>query len=260
MKVWGKILGGLFGFLLGGPLGALIGVAIGHAFDKGLRNVTGAIPRARAQGAFFTAVFSVLGHLSKADGRVNEDEIRMAEAVMDRMGLPAPLREHAKMLFRRGKEPGFSLDAALADFARESRHSRELTRIFLEILLQSAYVDGDMNAAEARVLERVRERLDFPRHEFERLDAMMRAAVGGTSSRTQSGAREMDLARAYQILGCNPDASDAEIKKRYRLLLSQHHPDKLVAKGLPEEMMKLAAERTVEIRQAYERLRDARGF
>lgn len=109
MKVWGKILGGLFGFLLGGPLGALIGVAIGHAFDKGLRNVTGAIPRARAQGAFFTAVFSVLGHLSKADGRVNEDEIRMAEAVMDRMGLPAPLREHAKMLFRRGKEPGFSL-------------------------------------------------------------------------------------------------------------------------------------------------------
>ena len=260
MSFWGKILGGVFGFLLAGPIGAVVGVVIGHAFDAGLRGVTGAVPRARVQGAFFTAVFSVLGHLSKADGRVNENEIRMAEAVMDRMGLSGPLRSQAKDLFRLGKEPGFSLDETLDAFARASRHNRELTRIFLEVLLQSAYADGALHVEEQRILRRVCDRLHFPRREFERLEEMMRASLGGASSQRRGGAQEMDLAQAYRILGCAPDATDAEVKKQYRRLMNQHHPDKLVAKGLPEEMMKLAAERTVEIRKAYERLREARNF
>lgn len=260
MSVWGKVLGGVFGYLLAGPIGALIGVAIGHAFDRGLRGIAGVVPRARVQGAFFTAVFSVLGHLSKADGRVNENEIRLAEAVMERMGLPGPLREQAKALFRRGKEPDFSLDEALGAFARESRHSRELIRIFLEILLQAAYADGAMHPEEERILRQVCDRLGFPRREFELLETMMRASVGAGSSRRRAEAHEMDLAQAYRILGCAPDATDAEVKKQYRRLLNQHHPDKLIAKGLPEELMKIAAERTVEIRKAYEKLRAARGF
>lgn len=261
---WGKILGAVFGLLFGGPLGALLGLAIGHAFDVGMRKVSQVAPRIRVQSAFFTTVFSVLGHLSKVDGRVNENEIRLAEAVMDRMGLPAPLRERAKTLFRRGKEADFPLDETLRTFAIECRRSPELIVIFLEVLLQSAYADGALHAEEDRVLRQVCERLGFPRHEFERLESMVRASfgAGASSSHRHGAARDAGLSveQAYRVLGCAPDASDAEVKKRYRLLMNQHHPDKLVAKGVPEEMVKLAAERTVEIRKAYEKLRAARGF
>jgi len=261
MKIWGKILGGVFGYMLGGIIGALIGVAIGHAFDVGLRNVSGILPRARAQGAFFTAVFSVLGHLAKADGRVNENEIRLAESLMDRMALPEILRARARDLFRAGKAPEFDLDRALDDLVGECRHNHDLLRIFLEVLLQSAYADGALHPAEERILRHVCDRIGFSRREFEHLEAMLRGygaqAGGGRGAAAQAG---MDLAQAYRILDCTPQASDDEIRKSYRRLLNQHHPDKLVARGLPKEMMKLAEERTVEIRKAYERLRAARGF
>lgn len=260
MNAWGKILGGVFGYMLGGVIGALIGVAIGHAFDVGLRNVSRVVPRARAQGAFFTAVFSVLGHLSKADGRVNENEIRLAETLMDRMGLPGPLRARARDLFRAGKAPGFSLDQALDGLVRESRHNHDLMRIFLEVLLQSAYADGDLHREEERILRHVCERLGFSRREFEHLEAMLRGPGAHSTHRGPVPRAEMDVAHAYRVLDCRPDATDAEIKKSYRRLLNQHHPDKLVARGLPKELTKVAEERTVEIRKAYERLREARGF
>lgn len=263
MKPWGKILGVVFGLLFGGPLGALLGLVIGHGFDVGMRRVSRVAPRLRVQSAFFTTVFSVLGHLSKVDGRVNENEIRLAEAVMDRMGLPPLLREQAKALFRRGKEADFPLDETLRTFALECRHSPELIVIFLEVLLQSAYADGALHVEEERVLRRVCEHLGFPRHEFERLESMVRASFGAGASSHRAGAAQdagLSAEQAYRILGCAPDASDAEVKKRYRLLMNQHHPDKLIAKGVPEEMVKLAAERTVEIRKAYEKLRAARGF
>lgn len=255
--MWGKILGGVFGFMVGGVVGAILGVAIGHAFDVALARV---VPRARVQTAFFGTVFSVLGHLSKADGRVNEDEIRVAQLVMDQMGLPEPLRARARDLFRDGKRADFALDDALDGFARECRHSRPLMRIFLEILLQSAYADGALHSAEERMLRHISDRLGFDRREFEQLDALARAFAGRSTRSDGPAPASMGLDEAYRVLGCGPESSDAEIKRSYRRLLSQHHPDKLVARGLPEEMMRVAAERTVEIRQAYEKLRSARGF
>ncbi|MDR2876596.1 MAG: co-chaperone DjlA [Chromatiales bacterium] len=259
----GKVLGVIFGWLLGGPLGALLGLVVGHAFDAGMHKVSRAAPRVRVQSAFFTTVFSVLGHLAKVDGRVNENEIRLAEAVMDRMGLPPALRDEAKALFRRGKEPDFPLDETLRAFALECRHSPELIVIFLEVLLRSAYADGVMHTEEARVLRQVCERLGFPRQEFERLESMVRASFGADASSRRSGAAQnsdLSIEQAYRILGCTAQDSDAEVKKRYRVLINQHHPDKLIAKGVPEEMVKIASERTVEIRKAYEKLRKARGF
>ncbi|MEW8432270.1 MAG: co-chaperone DjlA, partial [Candidatus Thiodiazotropha sp.] len=93
MSWWGKLVGGAFGFMLGGPLGAVLGAALGHHFDKGLRGLPddqiswGPGDQERVQTAFFTATFSVMGHLAKADGRVSPDEIKMAEALMAQMSL-----------------------------------------------------------------------------------------------------------------------------------------------------------------------------
>jgi DnaJ like chaperone protein len=262
MNWWGKLLGGTFGYVLGGPLGAMVGAALGHNFDARRRKAApgrdtpGA--RERTQTAFFTATFSVLGHLAKADGRVTQDEIRLTEAVMARMQLGDELRELAKNLFRQGKEPGFVLDDVLDQFRRECHRSRMLLRMFIEILLQAAYVDGVLHPAERDVLLHICSRLGFSRAQFDHLDAMVRGASGRRASDGSSRAGELD--RAYKILDVSLSASDIEVKKAYRRLLNQHHPDKLVAKGLPEEMMKLASEKTHEIRKAYERIRAARGF
>ena len=109
MAWWGKVVGGAFGFMLGGPLGAAFGAAIGHNFDKGVAREhsatgSGASGQERIQAAFFTATFSVMGHIAKADGRVTEDEIALARAVMRDMALNTAQTRVAGELFNQGKK------------------------------------------------------------------------------------------------------------------------------------------------------------
>ena len=262
MGWWGKIVGGAFGYMLGGPLGALLGAALGHHFDRGLA----ALPppetgpdQERIQSAFFTATFSVMGHVSKADGRVSEDEIEAARAVMRRMSLDDDQIRVAVNLFNQGKRPEFDLDAVLAQFRSECHRRRTLMQMFLEIQLQAAYADGEMHRDEARVLKTIAERLGFSDAAFRQLEAIVRAERFFTGSARPKAEPPRDLlADAYALLGIDRKASDAELKKAYRRLMAQHHPDKLIAKGLPEEMVKLATEKTQEIRSAYELIKEQR--
>lgn len=259
MSWWGKLLGGTFGFMLGGPLGALIGAAIGHNFDSGLNKLgSGADPgrQERIQTAFFTATFSVMGHIAKADGRVSEDEIALASRMMDQMALSADLKRVARRLFDEGKTENFHLDDVLDQFRRECHHSRNLLRVFMEIQLQAAFADGIVDGAEQKILEHICERLRLPPSELSHLEAMLRAA--GMHGPGASATQGMSLDDAYTVLNVGRESSDAEVKKAYRRLMSQHHPDKLVAKGLPEEMMKVATEKTQEVKAAYDKVVESR--
>jgi len=263
---WGKALGGAFGFMMGGPLGALIGIGFGHNFDKGLGNVMSGEKfqpgqQERVQAAFFTATFTVMGHIAKADGKVTRDEIRMAEAVMSHMGLAADVRESAKRLFSEGKSDNFPLDEVLDQFKKELHRRSTLLQMFLEIQLQAAYADGVLDPAEEKLLAHICNRLGVPLHQLHRLEEMLKAGFGQGSYQTSAKAsRTTSLSDAYNILGSNKSASDVEVKKAYRRLMSQHHPDKLVAKGLPEELIKDATEKTQQIKDAYEQIKDSRGM
>ncbi len=265
MSWWGKLLGGTFGYLLAGPLGALIGVALGHNFDRGiasnLRERFDPGAQERVQTAFFTTVFSVMGHLAKADGRVTENEIALARDVMQRMNLNEQMRHTAIRLFNEGKKPDFPLEEVLVQFRNECHRRRNLMQMFLEILMHAAYADGTLQAAERAVMEQVYRQLGFSELEFRHIEAMVRNARhfgGGGFGQEAPVSPARALHEAYEILGLTQDASDAEIKKAYRRLMNQHHPDKLVAKGLPEEMMRLATEKTQEIKKAYDTIKQAR--
>lgn len=261
MGWWGKLLGGALGYALGGPLGALIGAALGHSFDSGARKLDEAFSaRERTQTAFYTATFSVMGHLAKADGRVTMDELRLAIAVMDQMYLSSELRRVAQRLFNEGKAAGFPLDEVLDQLRQECHQSRSLIRMFIEIQLQAAYADGSVHPHEQRLLLHICNRLGISRQEFERLEAMIQAELRFRASNhwQAPGYADTSLEDAYAILNISSSASDAEVKRAYRRLMSQHHPDKLVAKGLPDEMMKLATEKTQEIKTAYERIKESR--
>ena len=267
MSWWGKLIGGAFGFMLGGPLGAILGVALGHNFDKGMR----ALPqggfaaedfapgdRERVQTAFFTATFSVMGHLAKADGRVSREEIRVAEQVMAQMELAPEMRETAIRLFNEGKAADFPLDEVVRQFRQECHGRTTLIQMFIEILLAAAYADGTVQRVEDRLMLHICGLLGIAEAEYRRLERMVHAEAGFGGAR--QGPAGPSVADAYAVLGVDAGTSDAEVKKAYRRLLSQHHPDKLVSKGLPEEMMKVAAQKTHEIKQAYERIKQERGL
>ena len=256
MSWWGKIIGGALGFLIGGPLGAMLGAALGQQYDSG---VTGDRSRAlpgdqeRIQAAFFTATFSIMGHLAKSDGRVTKDEIALAEALMAEMQLDADQRKLAKTLFNQGKNPSFSFDEVVGQFRRECHRRRTLLRMFLEVQVQAALADQQLDPRESSVLQLLAARLGFSSNELDQIIAFVR---GGFE--TQAKADSLQVEDAYAILGVNADTPLAEIKKAYRRLLSQHHPDKLVSKGLPEEMIRLANEKTHEIKTAWKTVQHAR--
>lgn len=286
MSWLGKVVGGAVGLLTGGPLGAIVGATLGHQLDKGAdaqrSNTESDYPpgsQQRVQMAFFTATFSVMGHIAKADGRVSEAEIAMARAIMNKMELTESMRQTAMRLFNEGKQTQFPLDQALEHFRHECHRRSSLIRMFIEIQLQAAFADGALHTIEEQMLLHVCDKLRFPRFEFQTMRALLEAQMrfsgsdySAYSRSSRSGGERGErssppparprnnLADAYAVLGISSAATEADVKKAYRRLMSQNHPDKLVAKGLPEDMVKLATEKTQQIRKAYDLICENRGI
>lgn len=267
--VFGKLLGGLFGFAWFGLPGAAIGLFIGHQFDKALtRNMSGAAAgnQAQIQQAFFRMTFLTMGKMAKADGQVSKNEIEWAEFVMGRMNLTAEMRRQAMELFSEGKSDGFDLDSELVAFRQIVGRHATVVQMFLEIQIQAAYADGSLSQPEHALLRHVCALLGISDMRFEMIHQRIKAerAFAGRGGYQQQGAGQPQYApadklkEAYLVVGVESGASDAVLKKAYRRLMSQHHPDKLVAKGLPEEMMRIAKEKTQEIHAAYDLIKQHR--
>lgn len=263
MNWWGKALGGAFGFMIGGPLGAVFGAALGHNFDRGLSHAAkfdahGIGEKERVQSAFFAATFSVMGYVAKADGRVSEIEIKMANQIMAQMMLDSEQRGVAMKLFNEGKQKEFDIDGVLNQFKKECHRRTHLIQMFLEIQITTLLADGVIHVKERETIFYIGEHLGVSRHVIEQLIKMVQ---GQQYYSDESGVRhtpKADLENAYSVLGVKSSATDDEIKKAYRRLMNQHHPDKLVSKGLPEEMVKIATEKTQEIRKAYDQIKKSR--
>lgn len=267
MRIWGKVLGFLFGLMLSRNLfGALLGLWLGHLFDRGrgfdFDGVTGGKEDDVArQAAFFYTTFSVMGHVAKAKGQVTNHDIVFANAYMDKLGLTNELRQQAQDAFREGKTAGFPLQDRLKKFKRICGNRHDLRLMFLEIQIQVAFSDGELDTKEREVLHTISKLLGYSTRQLDNLLEMIIASAAfhqgagqsyqqfnGSNASTNAG----QLDNAYKILGLNKEATKAEIKKAYRKLMSQHHPDKLIAKGLPPAMMEAAKEKTQDIQAAYD--------
>lgn len=253
MAWWGTLLGGTLGFMFGGPLGAMLGASVGSNFDKRPKHSAAFAPgdQQRVQAAFFTACFSVMGHIAKADGHVTADEISTARNIMAQMQLSEEQKKAAIKLFDEGKRDDFPLQQIVEQFRQECQRRRNLVQMFIEIQLATAMADGVLHSAEHQAIETIASILGFSHNELEHL---IHLATG--AAQQQHGGFSLD--EAYAILNVSKNSSNADVKKSYRRLMSQHHPDKLVSKGLPEEMIKLATEKTQEIRKAYDMIKQSR--
>ncbi|MGB5589908.1 MAG: co-chaperone DjlA [Gammaproteobacteria bacterium] len=253
----GKLLGAALGAMLGGPVGAVLGGVLGHQFDRGLGEAA-ARPSPDVQQAFFSATFSVMGHIAKADGRVSEDEIRSARTIMHHMRLSPEQVSEAIRLFNDGKRANFPLAEAVSRLQGAGARSHKLDRAFIEIQMQAMLAAGPVHPAARSILWEVASQLGVGRVELAQIEALIRLQ-NTRAQQPRQPAGGTRVAESYKVLGVDPASSDREVKTAYRRLMNQHHPDKLRARGMPDSMIPVAEEKTQEIRAAYDAIRETRG-
>ena len=281
MKYWGKIIGFCLGFMAGRIYGAILGLIVGHMFDRGYSqdfSQMGGFGRFftdkdsfKQKAIFFHTLFASLGHLAKADGAVTAAEIQVATRLMDEMSLTGDDRASAQDAFREGKSADYPIKETITEFVESCHGRRDILQIFLEILIQAAFADGHLSSDEYAVLTKVAGYLGFKRKELDYLISMYEAEIrfrqksySQSNNQNHSSARNYStqnrLADAYKILGVTAKTDASGIKKAYRKLMSAHHPDKLMSKGLPEQAMNIAKTKAQDIQAAYELIKNERGL
>ena len=265
--IFGKIIGGLIGFFSGGIIGALVGLFVGSMFDKAFSSHQQQLTPEQLQNiqeTFFKTTFTLIGYLAKADGRVSQEEIDQTQSLMEQMGLTADHKREAIRLFKIGAVPEFDPQAILAEFHNVCGKQPKLPQTLMVYLVNTALADGELDPKEESALRDIANALHFSTFGFEQLIRMIKAqrSFSGNSGyyQQQSSAptSEDQLKSAYDALGVKPEDSDAAIKKAYRKLMSEYHPDKLMGQGVPDDMIKVATERSQEVQTAYDLIKKVR--
>jgi DnaJ like chaperone protein len=254
MQWYGKAIGAAIGMLFG-PIGGILGAVLGHQYDQAIGTQRSGASTA-TQNLFFEVAFEVMGHLAKVDGRVTEEEIRVARRIMHAMRLTPEQVRIAIDRFTAGKALQYPLDERLTELRTRIGRRHDLSRAFVEIQLQAAIGGGEIDNAKRQRLWEVARTFGIGRVELAQIEALIRAQ--GRQTTRAPGPTDLDA--AYRVLGLEAAASDKEIKTAYRRLMNQHHPDKLVSRGLPASMVTIAEQKTREIRAAYEHIKAQRGF
>lgn len=270
----GKYIGLIIGYYFLGPLGSLAGLLIGNFIDKewAQHSVQTYLSnyhqlRAETQKIFFEATFLIMGYIAKTDGHVSRQEISMAQTIMEEMQLNSQKKESAKQLFTLGKKNSFNLSQTLEQLLNHCKNNRELLKLFIDIQYRAAQADT-LSELKIKALDNILIYLGFaPLHkQYQFYEDFLFSNRQNNSTHSQQQSNQYNtsasnsLAGAYAVLEVSPNASKQEVKKAYRLLISKNHPDKLIAKGLPESMIKIANDKTQQITKAYELICRTQGW
>ena len=248
MSWFGKIMGGSVGFMFGGPIGALVGASLGHALiddrtRSGLAESGRLTGQEQRQAVFFTATFAMLGKMAKADGRVCQNEISVVRSFMhDKLQLDGPAQQFAISVFNEAKDNDTSFEDYARQFGQVFHNEPQLRMMFYEMLFTMALADDVLHPAEESILRAAPNLL----------------GLHGDVFATVKRQFVSDLSHHYAVLGLDNNAELPEVKKAYRKLVSEYHPDKVVSKGLPEDFIKFAEEKFREINEAYEAIQSSR--
>ncbi|MBK9160119.1 MAG: co-chaperone DjlA [Nitrosomonadales bacterium] len=255
-----KLVGIAIGYYFLGFWGALLGFFVGAMIDRARKFGGGAVnplQNALRQTVFLETVFISMGKLAKADGRVSQDEIEHVEQFMQKLGMTAEHRQQAIALFKQGADPAFDIEQTLDRFVSICGHTHHLREMLLVYLIVMALADGHFHPGEEKLLTGIAGRLGYGPEAFKRLMDMVLSQThfaGGQVATADA------LDDAYKALGIGKDSSDAEVKRAWRKLMSQYHPDKLIGQGMPEDMIAMATEQAKEIQLAYDLIKKNRNL
>ena len=251
MGWFSTIIGGGIGAVVAGPFGAIIGAAIGSSLgNAGQGNITsgrGQLFQAQQrQALFFTAAFSMVGKLAKADGRICEEEVEVIQRVSkDVMGLDAQTRQFANNIITQSINSRETFADYAREFGRLFGRDQDMCTFMMSFLFEVAMADGELHSAEERLLLEARQ---F----FQLNDAVYQSLYSRFVKHVAPSIRKSSH---YETIGVSPDATQTEIKKAYRDKVAEYHPDKIQSKGLPPEFMKFANDKMAEINAAYDAIK-----
>lgn len=255
-----KLICVIAGYYFFGWMGAFFGLILGAVIDRIRAFGQGALNPLRnaiRQAVFLETVFVSMGKLAKADGRVSEEEIAHAETLMVKLGMTPEHRQQAIVLFKKGADPEFNLDETYRKFISVCGHTHHLKEMLLVYLVVMALADGHFHPEEEKLLTDIAGRLGYGPQAFKHL---MEMVLNQTHFAGGKVTTEASLDDAYKALGVSKEASDSEVKRAYRKLMSQYHPDKLMGQGLPEDMIKVATEQAKDIQLAYDLIKKHRSI
>ena len=240
-SVWGKIIGGVGGLALGGPIGALIGAVAGHMVDKARSQI--GEPDDATKSVAFTIVTIALGaKMAKADGVVTRDEV---DAFKQVFRVPAEETANVARVFDQARKDSRGFEPYARQVAGMFADNPGVLEELLYCLTRIARADGVMHPAEIDYLRSVSDIFGLDDLAFERVTEITEKA---------------DQSDPYKVLGVTPDISEDDLKTTYRTLVRENHPDKLIAGGMPEELVELANEKLAAINDAYDRVIASRGI
>ena len=253
-----KLAGAVIGFYFFGIFGAIVGYFLGSIVARysayGIGGVN-PLSSAHRQSVFLATVFTLMGKIAKADGRISQDEIAHVEEFIKKLGMSAEHRQQAIALFKQGASPDFEYEPKLREFMAVCGHTHSLKQMLLVYLMVMALSDGRIDAAEERLLVDIARHLGYDQAAFKHmLDMILNQShfAGGQAPSASA------LDDAYKALGVSKESSDQEVKRAYRKLMSQYHPDKLMGQGVPEDMIAVATEQAQEVQVAYDLITKSR--
>jgi len=256
-----KFIGLALGYYLLGFFGAFLGYLFGSSIDRARNYGLGGInPLSNAQRkeVFLETVFVLMGKLAKADGHISKDEITHVEHFIQKNGMSAQHRKQAIEQFKRGSETDFDITGTLNQFMTSCGHTLNLKQVLLMYLIVMALADGKLDPAEQTLLQKIALHLGYSATQFRQMLEMVLNQSHFSQGQSSQQSPASALSDAYKALGVTKENTDQEIKRAYRKLISQYHPDKLIGQGLPEDMIAVATEQAKEIQVAYDLIKKQR--
>tara|TARA_B100001540_G_scaffold289468_1_gene285456 strand:- start:96 stop:824 length:729 start_codon:yes stop_codon:yes gene_type:complete len=241
MSIWGSLIGGMIGFSLGGPFGMLLGSLLGGKISRS-RTSAGFSAIAQGQRMFALSLIVLSAKLSKADGQVSKEEL---VAVKDKLKIPDNELDQVGKIFNKAKEESAGYEPYAQQIAQFYKGNINILEEVINILFYIAESDGDVSKSELDMIENIAKIFGLTESQF----------LGIKESRKGS-----DKLNPYVVLESKPDDDIYKIRKKYLLLSKQHHPDLLLSKGVPEEVIEESKNKMRAINSAWDQIQKLKKF
>ena len=235
MAIWGSLIGGMVGLSLGGPFGMLLGSLIGGKISRA-RSSSGFKSFAQPQQIFALSLIVLSAKLSKADGQISKEELI---AVKDKLKIPENEIDQVGKIFNKAKEESAGYEPYAQQIAQIYRGNINVLEEVINILFYIAEADGNVSNAELKMIEHISQIFGLTEVQFNSI---------------KESRKSSDKLNPYVVLESHPDDAIEIIRKRYLKLSKEHHPDLLMSKGVPQEVIDESKAKMRAINSAWDQV------